>query len=178
MNKHLIAIAASVVALQGCAVQNPAAQVAGEDLNVGIAKTCTASKVDLSAATSAGATIAMTNDGWCAVRLVEKDGQPFKLGLVRTRPEHGVVLIQQLGGETRLEYTADQRYVGADRFTVALRSKTANAPDTVVQVAVTVTMGEVVAPVAAAPASTPGSSAASSTRAATRPAARTAPRTR
>ncbi len=153
MNKHLIAIAASVLALQGCATQAPGPQVAGEDLNIGIAKTCTASKVDLAAA-SPTATITMTNDGWCAVRLVEKDGQPFQLGLVRTRPEHGHVLIQKLGGETRLEYSADNRYVGADRFTVALRSKTQGAPDTAVQVAVTVSMGEQMAEPAPAPRST------------------------
>ena len=165
MNKHLIAIAASVLALQGCANQVAAPQVAGEDLNIGIAKTCTASKADLSA-TSPTATISMTNDGWCAVRLVEKDGQPFLLGLVRARPEHGRVLIQKLGGETRLEYTADNRYVGADRFTVALRSKTQGAPDTTVQVTVAVTMGDapVATPVAAPEPTTPARRASTPAR--------------
>jgi len=157
LNKHLIAIVASVAALQGCANQSSAPQVAGEDLNIGLAKTCTPSKVDVSASTSASGTIAMTNDGWCAIRVVEKDGQPFLLGLVRSRPEHGRVLIQKLGGETRLEYTANPRYVGEDRFTVALRSKTQGAPDTMVQVAVNVSMGEApIEPVAAAAPATGG----------------------
>ena len=160
MNKQLIALAACIAALQGCATPTSAPQVAGEDLNIGIAKSCTASKVDVSAANTASATIAMTNDGWCAVRLTEKDGKPFQLGLVRARPDHGRVLIQKMGGETRLEYSAENRYVGTDRFTVALRSKTQGAPDTTIQVAVTVTMGEAAAvapppPAAAAPARTP-----------------------
>ena len=152
MNKHLIALAAAAIALQGCATQAPPAQLAGEDVD-GIAKTCTASPVDLSKGATASATIAMTNDGWCAVRAVEADGRPFQLGLVRGRPEHGRVLIQQVSGRTRIEYTADARYVGPDRFTIVLRSKSASAPDATVQVAVTVTKGDSVAS-PPAPAST------------------------
>ena len=144
MYKHLIPMVASLLALQACGPQQSTPTIAGEDLNLGIAKTCTASKPDLVAANPT-ATITMSNDGWCAVRVTEKDGQPFQLGLVRARPEHGRVLIQKLGGETRLEYTADDRYTGADRFTVALRSRSTGTPDTLVQVAVTVTMGEQVA---------------------------------
>jgi len=157
----MIALAAAAVILQGCAQQPAAPQLAAEDYNQGIAKTCTGSPVDLSAATTATATINMTNDGWCAVRTVERDGQPFQLGLVRVRPEHGRVLIQKIGGQTRIEYTADSRYVGADRFTVALRPRTANAPDATVQVAVTVAMGE---GAAMAPAPTPAPATAPARR--------------
>ena len=152
MTKHLIAITAAALALQGCAAQLTPAQLAAEDYNEGIAKTCNASAADLSNAAAGTATIAMTNDGWCGVRVTEKDGQPFQLGLVKTRPEHGRVLIQRAGNQTRVEYTADNRYVGTDRFTVALRSRAGNAPDSMLQVAVTVAMGESTAP---APAPTP-----------------------
>ena len=157
MSHRLIALAAAAFALQACAptARPPAGPT--EDLNAGIAKSCEASAVDLSAAASATATITLSNDGWCAVRAVEKDGKPFLLGLVKQRPEHGHVLIQKIGGQTRLEYTANPRYSGADRFSVALRSRTSGAADATVQVAVTVTPGSGVA-VAPEPAPAPAPS--------------------
>jgi hypothetical protein len=142
LNKHLIAIAVTAIAVTGCAAPQTQSPAATEDLNVGIAKTCTPSTVDLAAAPTASATIAMTNDGWCAIHTKDKGGQPFLLGLVKANPAHGRILIQKIGGETRVEYTATPRYVGTDKFTVALRSTQPNTPDATVQVAVTVTMGE------------------------------------
>ena len=165
MNKHLIAIAATAIAVTGCAAPQVQAPAPTEDLNVGIAKTCTPSAVDLSASGTASATIAMTNDGWCGLHTKDKTGQPFLLGLVKSNPAHGIILIQKVGGETRIEYTAKGRYVGPDHFTVALRSSVANTPDVTVQIAVTVAMGEGMPPepAAAAPAPAPA-------RATTRPA--------
>ena len=150
MRKHLIAMATIAVALQGCGPQNPSAQVYGEDVD-GIAKTCEPSTVDFAKTPTANATISMTNDGWCAVRAVEADGTPFKLALVRTRPDHGRVLIQPVSGKTRVEYTPNPGYVGSDQFTVALVSKKAAEPDAMLQVAVAVARGQVAepAPVAA-----------------------------
>jgi len=166
LNKNLIAIAVTALAATSCAPQQQAAPAATEDLNVGIAKTCTPSPIDFAAGTTAAATITMTNDGWCAVRTKDKSGQPFKFGLVKSRPAHGRILIQKIGGETRIEYTAENRYVGPDRFSVALASNLPNTPDSTVQVTVTATMGEDMAP---APAPPPAP--------ATRPTTRTAPRT-
>ncbi len=144
MNKNLIATAmtAVAVAVTGCATPPAPATVATEDLNVGIAKTCTPTAVDLSATTAASATITMTNDGWCALHTKQKDGQPFLLGLVKTNPAHGRILIQKIGGETRIEYTANERYVGPDKFTVALRSTASSTPDATIQIAVNVSMGD------------------------------------
>ncbi len=170
MSYRLIAIAAAAIALQGCAAKGPSATTASaESLNEGIAKSCTASPVDFAAGTTATATIAMTNDGWCAVRTVERDGQPFQLGLVRQRPEHGRVLIEKAGGQTRIEYTADGRYTGADRFSVALRSRTAGAADSVLQVAVTVSMGEGMLAPAPAPRAAPATTPRTPARTAARP---------
>lgn len=162
MNKTLIAILGAATALAGCAATPPVATV-GEGFTEGTAKSCTPSPIDLSASATASATIAMTNDGWCAVRAVEKDGSPFRLGLVRARPEHGHVLIQKVGNITRIEYTADARYVGADRFTVALRSRNPSTPDATVQVAVNVTMGEGMAAPAPTPAPAPARAPATRT---------------
>ncbi len=148
MNKHLSAIIGTAFAVTGC-MQQPQVVTATAESNEGIAKTCTPSSVDLSKGT---ATITMTNDGWCAVHTKDKTGEPFKFGLVRTRPQHGYILIQKIGGETRIEYTAEHRFVGEDRFSVALASNTPNTPDAVLQVAVSIARGEGVAPATVEPA--------------------------
>ena len=140
MHIKLIATLAAAIALSGCAAKAPPAAQAVDLQNEGIAKTCTPSAVDL--APPSTATIAMTNDGWCSVVTAEKDGQPFKFGLVKTRPAHGRVYIQPVNGQTRVEYTANAGYVGSDSFTVALASRTAGAPDTPLRVDVAVTQGE------------------------------------
>lgn len=148
MHTKLIAAAAVALALAGCAKTPPPAQVV--DLqNEGIAKTCTPSAVDL--ASPAPATIALTNDGWCGVVTAEKDGQPFKYGLVKTRPEHGRVYIRSVNGQTRVEYTANPGFAGSDRFAVALVPNTPSTPDSSLRVDVAVTPGEgqAAAPVAA-----------------------------
>ena len=155
MHTKLIAAAAVALALAGCAKTPPPAPVV--DLqNDGIAKTCAPSAVDL--ASPAPATIALTNDGWCGVVTAEKDGQPFKYGLVRTRPEHGRVYIRPVNGQTRVEYAANPGYTGSDRFAVALVPNASGAPDASlrVDVAVTPAEGQAAAPVAApAPAKKP-----------------------
>lgn len=162
MHTKLIATLAAAVALSGCAAKPTPTEQAVDLQNDGIAKTCTPSKVDLAAATPA--TITMSNDGWCGVVTAEKDGQPFSLGLVKTRPAHGRVYIQAVNQQTRIEYTANAGYAGPDSFTVALRARTAGASDTPLRVDVTVLPGEgqpVAAPTAApakkpaAPARTP-----------------------
>lgn len=149
MHTKLIAAAAVALALAGCAKTPLPAQVV--DLqNEGIAKTCTPSAVDL--ASPSPATVALTNDGWCGVVTAEKDGQPFKYGLVKTRPEHGRVYIRPVNGQTRVEYTANPGYTGSDRFAVALVPNTSNTPDSSLRVDVAVTPGEghqAAAPVAA-----------------------------
>ena len=155
MHKTSIAIAAAVIALQGCAPTQTSTQVAAEQFNEGVARTCNASALQVAPGGTANSTISMTNDGWCALRTTEADGQAFQLGLVRTRPAHGFVLIRRVSGRTRIEYTPNERYVGTDSFTVALRSRTASGADATVHVAVTVAQGEIMAP-APAPAPAPG----------------------
>ena len=155
MHTKLIATAA-VLVLAGCARTPPPAPAV--DLqNEGIAKTCTPSAVDLAAPTPA--TIALTNDGWCGLVTAEKDGQPFKYGLVKTRPEHGRVYIRPVNGQTRVEYSANPGYTGSDRFAVALVPHASGAPDASlrVDVAVTPAEGQAAAP---APVAAPAKKAA------------------
>lgn len=158
MHTKLIASVAAAIALSGCARTPPPAPAV--DLqNEGLAKTCTPSAVDLTAA--APATIALTNDGWCGVVTAEKDGQPFKYGLVKTRPEHGRVYIRPVNGQTRVEYAANSGYAGPDRFAVALVSRTAGTPDAplLVDVAVMPGEGQAAAPAPAPPAKKPAAPA-------------------
>jgi len=73
---------------------------------------------------------------------------------VKSRPAHGRVYIQPVNRQTRIEYTANNGYAGTDSFSVALRPRAANAPDSVLRVDVNVTPGEgqpVVTPAATAP---------------------------
>ena len=149
MHSKLIATLAAGIALSGCAIKPAPTEQAVDLQNEGIAKTCTPSTVDTAAGTPA--TITMTNDGWCGVFVAEKDQRPFSLGLVKARPAHGRVYIQPVNQQTRIEYTANAAYVGADAFTVSLRSRTEGTPDTMLRVNVTVTAGEG-QPVAAPPA--------------------------
>lgn len=158
MHKTFLAVAATAIALQGCAPTQTPAQLSGEQFNEGAAKTCNASPLQVAPGATANATISMTNDGWCALRATEADGRAYQLGLVRIRPAHGIVRISRVSGRTRIEYEPNERYVGTDSFTFDLRSRTVNAADAKVTVAVTVAQGERVAPAAAptpAPAAVP-----------------------
>ena len=154
LKNYLIAIAAAI-AVTGCAQQPTLVTAAAEEQNEGIAKTCTPSPVDFGAGSTATANIVMTNDGWCALRTKDKNGQPFKFGLVKMKPQHGYILIQKVGNETRIEYTVENRYVGSDKFSVALASNQPNTPDSSMGVTVSVARGEGVAPPAAEAAPTP-----------------------
>ena len=179
MSHRLTALAAvaAAIALQGCAT-TPPPPPPGEDLNLGIAKSCEFTPVQLALGGTGNSTVTMSNDGWCAVRVTEPDGQPFALGLMPQRPEHGRVLIQRIGGQTRLEYTPNPGYVGADRFTAALRPRETGAQDSRLTVAINVSRGASVAPAAEtpAPAATTSTSRSTTTTRTTRtPARRTTP---
>jgi hypothetical protein len=61
------------------------------------------------------------NDGgWCAITAEQSNGRPFGAGLLAGRPIHGKVFIHQVNGETRIDYTPDRGFRGADSFTVRL----------------------------------------------------------
>ena len=137
----VFAALAAAVLLAGCNNQRAETAAAIEAANEeGISKTCVASAVDPAAGASASATMTVGADGgWCALRVAERDGQAFATGLVRVRPAHGRIDIEKAGSRTLVKYFPAPGYTGPDTFTAALRSRTPNAPDLVVKVAVTVT---------------------------------------
>ncbi len=158
-----LASLAAAVLVQGCTTKGVVPGVAGDDVLDGQAKTCTQTNPDLSAGNANG-TIAMTNDGFCGVFVTQPGGGPFAYGTIAKRAQHGRVYVQAVNGRTRVEYTANDGFVGADSFGVTLHPRGSGA-DAMVQVAVTVTQGERAAPPPAAtparPANRPANRAAS-----------------
>lgn len=171
MHLKLIAPLAAALALSACAKTAPVL-TADDPRNDGIAKTCTPTNPDMSKPGPHTASIAMTNDGWCGVFATDKSGKPFRYGLLRVRPAHGRVLIQTVANATRVEYTPENNYVGADTFTVALVSATPGVEDVPLAVSVNATQGASVAP---PPSTAPAATTKPTTPARRAPARRPAP---
>jgi hypothetical protein len=120
-----IALLASGGLLAACS--NPAGGPAGSTQRVyaadlaGAAKLCDAPEVTPAGGAVTDATIKVANDGgWCGLRLRQGGSKPFDAGLLVARPEHGSVLIHEVGDDTRIDYTPDRRFTGSDSFTVKL----------------------------------------------------------
>lgn len=173
MHLKLFAPLAAVLALSACANTKPPVLAENDPRNDGIATTCTPTNPDMKATGPYSGAIVMANDGWCGVFAVERDGKPFSLGLVRNRPEHGRVFIQKVANATRVEYTPNAGYVGADAFTVALRSNGSSTEDTPLKVSVTVAQG---ARASSEPAAEPASTTRSTTPAKRKTTKRNSPR--
>ncbi len=117
-----LAIAAATLLLQACAEKPPSGppvRMFAVDF-AGAAKTCNAPKATLAAGQATDVALSLGNDGgWCAIT-VNNGGKPFDAGLLTTPPVHGKVLIHTVGNDTRIDYTPDARFAGADSFTVQL----------------------------------------------------------
>jgi hypothetical protein len=111
--------------LQACA---PAATgPAGSRLRIfaadltGAAKTCEVPNIAPAHGQTTEAAIKLVNDGgWCGLPAHQEGPKPFEAGLLTVRPEHGTVLIHEVGDDTRVDYTPDHGFVGTDTFTVKL----------------------------------------------------------
>jgi hypothetical protein len=101
----------------------------------GAAKTCEVPTVTPTSGQSVDATMTLANDGgWCGVPVHQDGPRPYDAGLLTARPAHGTVLIHGVGDFTRIDYTPDRGYSGADSFSVRLVPGNA-----IVRIAVTVT---------------------------------------
>lgn len=61
------------------------------------------------------------NDGgWCGVRVSRPGPEPFDAGLLTSRPSRGRVHVHSVGDWTRIDYTPDPGFSGADSFVVRL----------------------------------------------------------
>jgi hypothetical protein len=87
----------------------------------GAAKVCEAPDIAPQAGAATAATIKLVNDGgWCGLRLRQAGTKPFDAGLLTSRPNHGSVLIHEVGDDTRIDYTPDRSFAGNDSFSVKL----------------------------------------------------------
>lgn len=111
--------------LSGCTPQPPPAggsvrPVYAIDLQ-GAAKQCTVNAVTPVAGKVVTATMAVGNNGgWCAIAVHQPGPEPFAAGLLTRPASRGKVYIHAVGNDTRIDYTPDPGYVGADSFLVTL----------------------------------------------------------
>jgi hypothetical protein len=119
-----VALALVVAMLPGCAEKPPAptqphARLFASDLQ-GAAKTCVVPKLKLDTGKEVLASLQVSNDGgWCGIT-VAQDDKPYDAGLLTQAPEHGAVYIHPVGDATRIDYTPDLGFSGADSFVVRL----------------------------------------------------------
>lgn len=116
-----VMIAGLGLLLQSCAKPPPASntRVFATDM-MGGAKQCTVPSVTPAAGKPVAVAMKVGNDGgWCAIT-VANDGKPFAAGLLASDPAHGRVLIHTVGDNTRIDYTPETRFTGADSFAVQL----------------------------------------------------------
>jgi hypothetical protein len=133
--RSALGLAVLALLLQACAdkPQATGARLFAADMT-GAAKSCTVPSVTPSAGGETAVPMAVRNDrGWCAIT-VSNGGRPYSAGLLVNEPAHGKVFIHTVGDTTRIDYTPDARYAGADAFSVKLIPS-----DAVVRASVTVT---------------------------------------
>jgi len=119
--------------LQGCGAQGGWNGLFRTDLSGG-AKTCVAPTAAPPDRQAVVAQMQVSNEGgWCGITTTH-NGIAFESYLLTVRPDHGRIFAHRVGGATRIDYTPDKGYVGADHFTVHLIPG-----DSQVQGAVTVT---------------------------------------
>jgi hypothetical protein len=87
---------------------------------VGKSAVCTpAQNVSLTAGRQTDVTMTMSNEGgWCGITLSQAGQKPYDAGMLVQRPQHGRVLVRQVGDVTRVDYFPDRSFAGTDAFTV------------------------------------------------------------
>ncbi len=86
----------------------------------GGARTCVVPPVTMPDGQAGGVQMQVSNEGgWCGETL-SHNGAAYDSYLLVTRPNHGRVFAHHVGNNTRIDYTPDPGYVGADSFAVRL----------------------------------------------------------
>lgn len=118
----LLALATAGALLQGCAQPMPGApapRLYEADMKGG-AKSCETPKSVPIAGKPIEASMKVGSDGgWCGLPVRDGD-KPFDAGLLTQRPAHGKILVHRVGNDTRIDYTPEFGFTGADTFTVQL----------------------------------------------------------
>lgn len=120
-----LALVVAGAQLQACAP--PATSPTGSRLRVfaadlaGAARTCEVPNITPAHGQTTEAAVKLVNDGgWCGLPAHQDGPKPFEAGLLMVRPEHGEVLIHEVGDDTRIDYTPDRGFAGTDTFAVKL----------------------------------------------------------
>ena len=109
------------VLLQGCGPKfsGPGTRLFEADFK-GAAKSCDSPKATTTPGRITESTMKVGSDGgWCGLS-TSNGGRPFDTERLTARPEHGKVYVHRVGNDTRMDYTPDAGYAGADSFTVQL----------------------------------------------------------
>jgi len=115
-----LCLAATALLAQGCAPQAPAWNGMFAVDVAGGAKTCVAPAATPPDGKSVVAQVQMSNEGgWCGI-IATHNGAAFDSYLLVTRPVHGQVYAHHVGTATRIDYTPDVGFTGADKFAVRM----------------------------------------------------------
>ena len=116
-----LAFATMGALLQACAprASGPQTRLFASDFQ-GVARTCATPKpTPISGKTIEASMRVGSDNGWCGLT-VNNGGRPFATELLTARPAHGKIYVHGVGNDTRIDYTPDYGYTGADSFTVQL----------------------------------------------------------
>jgi hypothetical protein len=119
LSRALGVVSLTAAVLQGCAPAAPPASTTrlyAIDQQGGAA-TCSVAPVTLVDGKDAAGTVNVANDGgWCAISVAESGNRPYSAGLLIEQPAHGKVYVHTVGDATRIDYTPDVGFTGADAF--------------------------------------------------------------
>lgn len=115
-----LCLAVTALLIQGCTQQQPTWNGIYTIDTTGGARTCVAPATSISDGKAVLAQVQVSDEGgWCGLT-VDRNGVAYDSYLLVTRPDHGRVFAHHVGSNTRIDYTPDTGFVGADKFAVRL----------------------------------------------------------
>jgi hypothetical protein len=115
-----LCLAAVAMLVLGCTAQQPGWSGIFAIDATGGAKTCVAPAA--SPANDQAVLVQMQvsdEGGWCGI-IANHGGVAFDSYLLTVRPSHGTVFAHHVGANTRIDYTPDPGFAGADKFGIRL----------------------------------------------------------
>ena len=115
-----LCLAATVLLIQGCAPKQPTWNGIYAIDAAGGARTCVAPATSLPDGQTVQVQVQVSDEGgWCG-ETISHNGVAYDSYLLVTAPTHGRVFAHHVANNTRIDYTPDPGYVGADSFAVRL----------------------------------------------------------
>ena len=115
-----LCVAAIALLCQGCVVRQPGWSGIFAIDATGGAKTCVAAAASPADGQAVLVQMQVSNEGgWCGI-IANRGGAAFDSYLLVARPAHGTVFAHHVGANTRIDYTPDPGFAGADKFAIRL----------------------------------------------------------